>query len=162
MLSKLSAITGRLALRNAAPVMAFPQRMFVDKLGLEGGADLTTSSKSKEDEMQLWEAQAKREETALVLQDRDEIEQYCLSLVRNYFRTTKKASISLDSMFADHGLDSLDAIELVIQVEDELGYVIDAENLEKFKKPKHFANFITHMEAYRKEFNKLPTDDIHA
>jgi hypothetical protein len=34
--------------------------------------------------------------------------------------------------------------------------------LGKFKKPKHFANFIHHMEAYKKEFHKLPHQDIHA
>ena len=49
--------------------------------------------------------------------------------MKNYFRTTKKAKVSLESEFTDHGLDSLDAIELIIQIEDELGYVIDAENL---------------------------------
>ena len=63
-------------------------------------------------------------------------------MFRNYFRTTKKASVSLDCNFSDHGLDSLDVIELVIQVEDELGYLIDAEKLELFKKPKHFVNYI--------------------
>ena len=52
-------------------------------------------------------------------------------------------------------------IELVIQVEDELGYVIDAENLSKFRKPKHFVNFISQLEAYKNEFHKLPTDNIH-
>ena len=54
-----------------------------------------------------------------------------------------KASLTLESSFVDHGLDSLDTIELVIQVEDELGYMIDAEKLEIFKKPKHFVNFIS-------------------
>ena len=44
----------------------------------------------------------------------DDIEGYVLSVVRDYFRTTKKATLSLDSTFAEHGLDSLDAIELVI------------------------------------------------
>ena len=63
-------------------------------------------------------------------------------MVKNYFRTTKKASVTVDSDFTDHGLDSLDTIELVIQVEDELGYLIDAEKLELFKKPKHFVNYI--------------------
>jgi len=82
--------------------------------------------------------------------------------VKNYFRTTKKAKVGLESTFTDHGLDSLDVIELVVQVEDELGYVIDAENLGKFKKPKHFVNFITQMEAYRNEFHKLPHEHIHA
>lgn len=98
----------------------------------------------------------------MVLKDRDEIEKYAISIVRNYFRTTKKAKVTLESSFADHGLDSLDAIELIIQVEDELGYVIDAENLEKFTKPKHFANFITQMEAYKHEFHKLPHENLHA
>ena len=37
--------------------------------------------------------------------------------------------------------------------------MIDAENLEKFKKPRHFVNFIKHMEAYKEEFNKLPNED---
>ena len=35
-------------------------------------------------------------------------------MVKNYFRTTKKASVALDGDLADHGLDSLDTIELVI------------------------------------------------
>ena len=112
MLSRLGAFTGKLALRNA--VVVCPSRMFVDKLGLEGSADLTADIKGKDAEVQLWEEIAKREETALALKDRDEIEQYVLSLVRNYFRTTKKASINLESPFVNHGLDSLDAIELII------------------------------------------------
>ena len=69
--------------------------------------------------------------------------------------------MTLDSEFTEHGLDSLDVIELIIQVEDELGYVIDAENLNKFKKPKHFVNFITQLEAYKAEFHKLPHEDNH-
>lgn len=85
----------------------------------------------------------KDQEHALVLKDKDEVEKYVINVVKNYFRTTKKAKVALDSQFVDHGLDSLDVIELVIQIEDELGYVIDGENLEKFKKPKHFVNFIT-------------------
>ena len=40
--------------------------------------------------------------------------------------------------------------------------MIDAENLGKFKKPKHFVNFITHMEAYKSEFHRLPHEGIHA
>ena len=78
--------------------------------------------------------------------------------MKDYFRTTMKASVKLDSHFKDHGLDSLDTIELVIRIEDELGYMIDAENLQKFKKPRHFVNFIKHMEAYKAEFNRLPQD----
>ena len=62
----------------------------------------------------------------------------------------------MESLLEDHNMDSLDRIELVIQVEDELGYTIDAENLATFRKPKHFVNFIMHLEAYKNEFNKLP------
>lgn len=40
--------------------------------------------------------------------------------------------------------------------------MIDAENLGKFRKPKHFVNFIQHLEAYKAEFNKLPHEHIHA
>ena len=92
----------------------------------------------------------------MVLSTQDEIEGYVLSIVRDYFRTTKKAAVNLDSLFSEHGLDSLDAIEFVIRIEDELGYLIDAENLEKFKKPRHFVNFIKQIESYKTEFNKLP------
>ena len=96
-----------------------------------------------------------------MLKSNDEIKQYVLSLVKNYFRTTKKASVNLESNFADHGLDSLDVIELVIQVEDELGYLIDAEKLELFNKPKHFVNFIAQMEAYKTEHHRLPHEGIY-
>ena len=50
----------------------------------------------------------------MVLKDNDQISKYVLNLVKNYFRTTKKAKLTLESKFEDHGLDSLDAIELVI------------------------------------------------
>jgi hypothetical protein len=56
-------------------------------------------------------------------------------------------------------LDSLDAVEFVIRIEDELGYLIEAENLELFKKPRHFVNFIKQLEAYKVEFNRLPHED---
>ena len=93
-----------------------------------------------------------------MLKTDDEIEQYVISITKDYFRTTRKASVGLDSVFSEHGLDSLDVIELVIRVEDELGYMIDAENLEKFKKPRHFVNFIKQMEGYKEEFNRLPME----
>merc|ERR1712160_46241 len=107
-------------------------------------------------EVELWKAQADSTKNALVLKTDDEIEQYVVSITKDYFRTTRKATVSLDSVFSDHGLDSLDVVELVIRVEDELGYMIDAENLEKFKKPRHFVNFIKQMEGYKQEFNRMP------
>ena len=109
----------------------------------------------------MWKEHADKK-NALSLKTNDEIEEYVLSIVRSYFRTTKKASVTLESSFSDHGLDSLDVIELVIQVEDELGYLIDAEKLELFSKPKHFVNFIIQMEAYKSEHSRLPHEGIHA
>ena len=68
----------------------------------------------KSGEVSLWKDISKNQENALVLKEKDEIEKYVLNVVRNYFRTTKKAKLTLDSALVDHGLDSLDAIELVI------------------------------------------------
>ena len=167
MLSKI-AMMGRLQAGRGfrmAPVMrplmlSTPQRGFLDRLGLESqSTEVATSGKAAE--VSLWQEKANSQEHALVLKDNDQIQKYVLSIVKNYFRTTKKAKVTLDSVFTEHGLDSLDVIELIIQVEDELGYVIDADNLNKFKKPKHFVNFISHMEAYKSEFHKLPHDGNH-
>ncbi len=41
-------------------------------------------------------------------------------------------------------------------MEDDLGYIIDAENLNRFDKPKHFVNYIVQLEAYKREFHRLP------
>ena len=169
----LSKFVSSLALRQTAALslrmtpliynramVSVPQRMFLNSLGLDNTSEVAVTGKGGE--VSLWQEKAKAQETALVLKDNDQISKYVLSIVKNYFRTTMKAKVTLDSEFTAHGLDYLDVIELVIQIEDELGYVIDAENLNKFKKPKHFVNFITHMEAYKAEFNRLPTEGIHA
>lgn len=147
--------------RSARPSLAVtPARYYLTELGLDSTQLQTMDDDSKKaGEMALWKDQAEQQKNALVLKSQDEIENYVLSIVRDYFRTTKKASLALDSSFADHGLDSLDAIEFVIRIEDELGYLIDAENLEKFKKPLHFVNFIKQLEAYKTEFNRLPHED---
>ena len=136
-------------------------RRFQGHLGLDSTADLVPAEYKESDQVSLWKDIKASQEKSLVLKSNDEIEQYVISLTKNYFRTTKKASVSLDSNFTDHGLDSLDVIELVIQVEDELGYLIDAEKLELFKKPKHFVNFIAQMEAYKTEHKRLPHEGIY-
>ena len=144
------------AMRNVMASQA--RRNYLQELGLDSNSiAIRNAGKEKTAELQLWKQQA--EQKSLVLANSDEIEQYVLSVVRDYFRTTRKAALSLDSSFADHGLDSLDAIEFVIQIEDELGYLIDAENLELFKKPVHFVNYIKQLEAYKTEFNKMPHED---
>ena len=43
-----------------------------------------------------------------------------------------------------------------------MNYLIDAEKLELFSKPKHFVNFIAQMEAYKEEHNRLPHEGIYA
>ena len=118
-----------------------PARNFQDHLNLDSTANLVPQEYKAADQVALWKEHSDKK-NSLSLKTNDEIEEYVLSIVKSYFRTTKKASVTLDSPFTDHGLDSLDVIELVIQVEDELGYLIDAEKLELFSKPKHFVNFI--------------------
>jgi acyl carrier protein len=97
-----------------------------------------------------------KQASELILSDNSKIENYVLNVIKGYFRTTYKDGLSLDSNLAEHGLDSLDAVELCMVLEDELGYIIEAEVMPKFYKPKHFVNYIKHMEAYKREFHFLP------
>ena len=144
---------------NRQAFVCAANRTYLKDLGLDSaGLALREEEGAKTNQVELWKAQVDATKNSLVLKTNDEIEQYVLSITKDYFRTTKKASVSLDSAFTEHGLDSLDTIELIIRVEDELGYLIDAENLEKFKKPRHFVNFIKQMEGYKEEFNKLPQE----
>lgn len=94
----------------------------------------------------------------LALSDHGKIDQYILGVIKGYFRTTYKNGLTLESNLEDHGLDSLDAIEIGMILEDELGYIIEAETLPQFRKVKHFANYIKQMEAYKKEFVLMPQD----
>ena len=146
---------------HSKSIVNMQRRNFQGHLGLDATVDLIPQAVNKDDQVALWKDIKAKQDTSLVLKSNDEIESYVLSVVKGYFRTTKKASVAIDSNFTDHGLDSLDVIELVIQVEDELGYLIDAEKLELFKKPKHFVNFITQMEAYKTENNRLPHEGIY-
>ena len=159
----LSALRqGRPALMSRPAAFFAPtQKMgYLKDLGLDSDALVAREDDPKKSgEVDLWKAQVDATKNALVLKTDDEIERYVVSITKDYFRTTRKASVALDSEFSNHGLDSLDVIELIIRVEDELGYMIDAENLEKFKKPRHFVNFIKQMEGYKEEFNRLPMED---
>ena len=150
MLSRLGFTAFR---RMRTPTMLLaPQRMtYLKDLGIDHDSLVTRAQEGsdKAGAVDLWKGQVDSTKNALVLKSDDEIEQYVVSITKDYFRTTRKASVTLDSEFGKHGLDSLDVVELVIRVEDELGYMIDAENLEKFKKPRHFVNFIKQMEGYK-------------
>eukprot|EP01017_Pseudomicrothorax_dubius_P002416 TRINITY_DN1005_c0_g1_i2.p1 TRINITY_DN1005_c0_g1~~TRINITY_DN1005_c0_g1_i2.p1 ORF type:complete len:160 (-),score=41.65 TRINITY_DN1005_c0_g1_i2:153-632(-) len=92
----------------------------------------------------------------LVLKKKEDIEGYVLKTIRNYFRTTNKAGLTLDSKFEDHGLDSLDCIELAMQVEEDLGYVISAETLPVLRKARHFVNYIWHVEQFKEQTKSVP------
>ena len=158
MLSRFSIAmmqTGRTRMQPMMVTGTFGRMRYMQALGLDEDAVVARAQAgtNKAGEVDLWKAQVDATKNALVLKTDDEIEQYVVSITKDYFRTTKKASVTLDSVFSAHGLDSLDIVELVIRVEDELGYMIDAENLEKFKKPRHFVNFIKQMEGYKEEFN---------
>ena len=158
MLSRLG-FTALRRMRMPQMIMATQRMTYLKDLGLDHDALVLRAqegSDKAQGAVELWKGQVDSTKNALVLKTDDEIEQYVVSITKDYFRTTRKASVSLDSEFSSHGLDSLDVVELVIRVEDELGYMIDAENLEKFKKPRHFVNFIKQMEGYKQEFNSLP------
>lgn len=93
---------------------------------------------------------------ALVLRKEEEIEKYVLNVFKNYFRTCNKGELTATSHLQDHGLDRLDAVEIVIRLEDELGYTIPAESLLCFSTVKHFINYIKQTEDFKQEFNKDP------
>ncbi len=137
------------------------QRGIYSELGYESHSVTEFKGEKGADALELWR-EHENEANALTLKNHDDISEYVLKISREYFRTTKKATLDLESTYKSHGLDSLDVIELIIQVEDDLGYVIDAENLEKFQKPKHFVNFIKQIEAYKEEFGKLPHEGTKA
>jgi acyl carrier protein len=94
----------------------------------------------------------------LVLSDHGKIEEYTLGVIKGYFRTTFRDALTMESELIEHGLDSLDAIEIGMILEDELGYIIEAETLPQFTKVKHFANYIKQIEAYKKEHILLPQE----
>lgn len=44
-----------------------------------------------------------------------------INVIKDYFRTTNKTGLKSESNLADHGLDSLDSIEISMRIEEELG-----------------------------------------
>ena len=93
---------------------------------------------------------------ALTLKKEEDIESYVVTLLKNYFRTTNKGGLTLESSLLDHGLDSLDSIELSMQIEEDLGYVISAETLPVLNKVKHYVNYIRPVEQFKQEVKKAP------
>lgn len=64
--------------------------------------------------------------------------------------------MSRASTLADHGLDSLDAIELAMQIEEDLGYTISAETLPSFTTVKHYITYIEQVEAFKRDHHRAP------
>ena len=54
--------------------------------------------------------------SSLILKKEQDIDEYAVNVVRNYFRCLNKANVTQDSNLIDHGLDSLDSIEISMQV----------------------------------------------
>ena len=92
----------------------------------------------------------------LVLREKQNIEAYVIKVLQDYFRTTNKGGLTPESSLKDHGLDSLDAIEIAMQLEEDLGYAISAENLSVFHKVKHFIHFIEQVEGFKTQYGKDP------
>jgi acyl carrier protein len=156
-----SSLYHALQSNKIASIQSFNFSKSAEKLPVMDSGAAQKAGKSSETSIQPWvemENHIMRTRNELVLSDHDKIEKYVLSVVRGYFRTTYKDGITLNSNLSDHGLDSLDSIELGMILEDELGYIIEAEVLPKFSKPKHFVNYIKQMEAYKAEFHMLPQE----
>ena len=94
--------------------------------------------------------------SAIVLRKQEQVEAYVFKMLGEYFKTTNKANLHLESNLKDHGIDSLDVIELAMQLEEDLGYRIATENLPIFHKVKHFVNFINQVENFKETNNKAP------
>ena len=92
----------------------------------------------------------------LVLKSKQNIEEYVVSLIQNYFRTTYKSGLTVESSLADHGLDSLDVVELCMQIEEDLGYDIATETLPNFQSVNHFVNYIGQVEGFKETYSKEP------
>lgn len=114
------------------------------------------SDKKRDDTITFYQNGQLVTRNAIVLKKREQIEEYVFKMLADYFKTTNKSGLSLESNLADHGIDSLDTIELAMQLEEDLGYRIATENLPIFHKVKHFVNFIQQVEGFKETYNKDP------
>ncbi|KRX07770.1 Acyl carrier protein-like protein [Pseudocohnilembus persalinus] len=129
-----------------------------NKFYFASGAEQSTATNAVQQEVKRAEKKADIQQfkdgqlitkNAIVLKKQEDIEGYVLNLLRNYFRTTNKAGLTLESNLLDHGLDSLDSIELSMQIEEDLGYVISAETLPVLNRASHYVNYIQHVEQFK-------------
>merc|ERR1712151_303946 len=92
----------------------------------------------------------------LTLKSTEDIEGYVVNLWRDYYRSTHKAAVALESTLEHHGLDSLDSIEIAMRIEEDLGMQISAETLPVLQKVKHFVNYINQVQSFQAEHNQIP------
>ncbi len=121
-------------------------------------SDLTkqTQQKSSNDSVTTFRNGELEQRTSLVLRNKENIQDYVMKLIKEHYRTTYTNGLTLDSSLSDHGLDSLDAIEFAMNIEEDLGYIVPAENLAIFTKVKHYVNFIEQIEFFKQRYNKNP------
>jgi acyl carrier protein len=110
------------------PLLSISKRFFADQSQkmpvLDAKNIKKADNKADTTQIQPWvdiENRLEKLRGELVLSQQDQIEKYVLSVIRGYFRTTYKDGLNLESNLGDHGLDSLDAIEISMILEDELG-----------------------------------------
>lgn len=114
------------------------------------------TDKKRDDTITYYENGQLVTRSAIVLRKQEQVEAYVFKMLGDYFKTTNKANLSLESNLKDHGIDSLDVIELAMQLEEDLGYRISTENLPIFHKVKHFVNFINQVENFKETYNRAP------
>ena len=144
--------------KNKSILSAASRQYFAANAGAEQGKEVSKKveqAKTKKD-VQFYQNGQLVNRTSLILKKHEDIEAYVVKTIRNYFRTTNKKALGLESQLSDHGLDSLDSIEISMQIEEELGYVISAETLPVLQKVKHFVNYISQVEQFKQEYKIDP------
>ena len=78
--------------------------------------------------------------------NKSQIEEKVLEIVRNFDRVKEnpaKPKVTLESHLAkDLGLDSLDQVEIIVQLEDAFGYEIPDSDYEKLLSPNEIVNYL--------------------
>jgi len=104
---------------------SFPKFNFAQKMPVQDGRAQVSGAGTSVN-VQPWvdiENRLSKLRGELVLNNQDKIEDYIMGVIKGYFRTTYKDGLKLTSNLSDHGLDSLDAIEIAMVMEDELGNI---------------------------------------
>mmetsp|Transcript_28654 Transcript_28654/g.25629 ORF Transcript_28654/g.25629 Transcript_28654/m.25629 type:complete len:114 (+) Transcript_28654:60-401(+) len=101
---------------NMTKVMApqqftyIPMNYFADAKAQEVSTKVDKAAKKRE--LSVYAEGQIVNRSQLVLKKQEDIEGYVKKLLSGYFRTTNRANLESESLLSDHGLDSLDVIEL--------------------------------------------------